>query len=474
MFKLKSFLTFILFNLFIFVLQADEDGLKDGLYAIMDTSKGQIVLQLEFEKTPLTVTNFVGLAEGTLNNKHKKPGEPFYDGLSFHRVIASFMIQGGCPEGSGRGGPGYKFEDEIHPSLKHTGPGILSMANAGPATNGSQFFITHKATPHLDGRHTVFGHVIKGLDTVNAIAKDDLIKSIKIKRVGEKAKAFKATDKEFKELQATLKMQKEADARIATSSMLKKIKEKYPNAIKADMGYYYVKDKSTKGDSPVMGDSVMLHYTGSLLKTGKVFDTSKTKGRSPLKVAVGVGQVFPSWDNAILSMVKNEKRTLILPPELGFGMRGRPPQIPPNSFLVFELELIDFSASKISKMIDKIKDKWPKASKTKSGMYYVVQKKGADSNTPSVGDTVTAHYTGTLLDTGAKFDSSVDRKQPFQFNVGRGQVIQGWDEAFLAMSKGEKRTIILPPQLAYGPDGRPPQIPPNSFLVFDVELLDFK
>jgi len=185
------------------VVQAETKNLPDGLYAQMETSKGTIVLQLEYEKTPLTVANFVGLSEGTKfysknpGESPKDQGKPFYDGLTFHRVIPDFMIQGGDPQGAGTGGPGYRFRNEIDPSLKHDRAGILSMANAGPDTNGSQFFITHKETPWLDGKHTVFGHVVEGQDVVNKIQKGDTIKTIKILRIGEKAKAFKGNEADF-------------------------------------------------------------------------------------------------------------------------------------------------------------------------------------------------------------------------------------------------------------------------------------
>ncbi len=137
--------------------------------ATFETDKGTIRVELFEEQTPKTVANFEKLC-----------GEGFYDGLAFHRVIPDFMIQGGCPKGDGTGGPGYQFEDEFVPELKHDGPGVLSMANAGPNTNCPQFFITHLATPHLDGRHTVFGRVVEGQDVVDAITKGDKIETIKI------------------------------------------------------------------------------------------------------------------------------------------------------------------------------------------------------------------------------------------------------------------------------------------------------
>lgn len=173
----------------------EKDGPNDGVFARITTNKGEILARLEYQRAPLTVTSFVGLAEGTV--KHDRGTGPFYDGLTFHRVVPNFMIQGGCPMATGMGGPGYAFRTEISPALRHDGPGILSMANAGPNTNGSQFFITHVATPHLDGGFNVFGRVVKGQDVVNAIQIGDKIEKITIERIGKRAQAFKATQLEL-------------------------------------------------------------------------------------------------------------------------------------------------------------------------------------------------------------------------------------------------------------------------------------
>lgn len=173
---------------------------EPGVYAQFNTSRGEILLRLEYKKVPMTAANFVGLAEGTIKNDERGEGEPFYDGLVFHRVIDDFMVQGGCPQGTGRGDPGYRFPDEFDADLKHDGAGVLSMANAGPGTNGSQFFITHKATPWLDGRHSVFGAVVSGQDVVDAIRKGDKVESVKILRVGEDAEAFRPDEASFRKM----------------------------------------------------------------------------------------------------------------------------------------------------------------------------------------------------------------------------------------------------------------------------------
>jgi len=318
---------------------ADGQANGNGLFAELETSNGVILLQLEFGKTPLTVANFVGLAEGTI--KHNRgEGVRFYDGLTFHRVEPNFVIQGGDPNANGTGGPGYQFADEIHPDLKHNSEGVLSMANAGPGTNGSQFFITLSATPHLDGRHAVFGKVVKGMDVVKSITRGDAIKKVCIVRSGKAAKEFKSDQQAF-ELYARQLAEKKGKAETEQLETQKKIiAEKYGAAKTTGSGICYIIDKPGNGKKPAPGQTVIVHYTGTLLIDGKKFDSSRDRNE-PLDFHAGVGEVIQGWDETILDMQKGERRTVVLPPELAYGKRGAGGVIPPNAYLVFDIELLD-------------------------------------------------------------------------------------------------------------------------------------
>jgi len=333
-------------------VMAQEDKLKDGLYAEIDTTKGTIVAQLEFEKTPLTVANFVGLAEGTRHYSKTggKPvdqkGEPYYNGILFHRVIKDFMIQTGCPQGTGRGGPGYRFPDEFDKSLRHSGAGILSMANAGPGTNGSQFFITHKATPHLDDRHSVFGKVIKGSEVVDAIVgvqvaaadrpvEDVSIKTVKIKRVGEKAKAFKGDEAHFAKLRASIKTPAEKNKAEGEAFMAKVVKEEGVKTTASGLAYKVLTEGA--GPNPKATDQVTVHYTGKLIN-GEVFDSSVKRGQP---ATFPLNRVIPGWSEGVQLMKKGGKATLYLPSNLAYGTRGAGGVIPPNATLIFEIELLE-------------------------------------------------------------------------------------------------------------------------------------
>ena len=310
--------------------------LDAGLYAELKTTRGTIYLRLEYERAPLTVANFVGLAEGTISFSNRD-AERYYDGLTFHRVIEDFMIQGGDPRGDGSGGPGYSFPDEIDPELTHDGPGVLSMANAGPGTNGSQFFITHLATPWLDGRHTVFGRVVHGQDVVNAVQQGDVIEELNILRIGAAADAYAVDQARFNQLleqvggrsqRATAEERAAAEQIIATT---------WPDAVATESGLRYVITAAGTGTGkPQSGQTITVHYIGKLLD-GTVFDSSRERGSV---AQFRIGQLIAGVDEALLDMVEGEQRTVIIPPELGYGDRGVPGIIPPNSFLVFELELI--------------------------------------------------------------------------------------------------------------------------------------
>lgn len=335
----RVLIMFIFLTLFLLPGLVSAGDLKDGLYARFDTNKGEIIAVLHYKKTPITVINFVGLAQGTIDS-NKGAGNHFYDGLIFHRVIKNFMIQGGDPEGTGRGGPGYKFPDEFDDTLKHDAPGTLSMANSGPGTNGSQFFITHRATSWLDNKHTVFGKVVKGMDVVNKIEKGDMINTLTIIRVGGDAKAFKADKASFDAALNNIQShkgleRKKIEARFETEMYLR-----YPKALKTESGLMYVVLQQGSGSHPEKGDKVQVHYTGKF-KDGKVFDSSIDRG-TPIEFPVGTGRVIKAWDEALLLMKKGEKRTLLIPYRLAYGDRGYPDAIPPKADLIFDVELISF------------------------------------------------------------------------------------------------------------------------------------
>jgi peptidyl-prolyl cis-trans isomerase A (cyclophilin A) len=308
--------------------------MQDGLYAKFNTTKGEILVALEYKKTPGTVGNFVALAEGNLENSVKPQGTPYYDGLKFHRVIPDFMIQGGCPQGSGTGNPGYKFDDEFHPDLKHDCPGVLSMANSGPGTNGSQFFITHIETAWLDNKHTVFGKVKSGQEVVDAIAQGDSIESLEIVRVGIEAEAYNAIEafRTFEGSRETLI----AEAKQAAEAELDKIAAGFS---KTESGLRYQILQKGSGVAAEKGKTVSVHYKGQLTD-GTVFDSSY-KRNEPIDFPLGVGQVIAGWDEGIQLLKVGDKARFVIPSDIAYGSRGAGGVIPPDATLVFDVELMD-------------------------------------------------------------------------------------------------------------------------------------
>jgi peptidyl-prolyl cis-trans isomerase A (cyclophilin A) len=308
--------------------------MQDGLYAKFNTTKGEILVALEFKKTPGTVGNFVALAEGNLENKVKPQGTPYYNGLKFHRVIPDFMIQGGCPQGTGSGDPGYKFDDEFHPDLKHDGPGVLSMANAGPGTNGSQFFITHVETAWLDNKHTVFGKVVEGQSVVDAIAQGDKLETLEIIRVGADAEVYNAVEA-FRTFEGS-RAKRLAEAKKAAEAELDKLATGFS---KTESGLRYQIIQKGSGAKAEKGKNVSVHYKGQL-SDGTVFDSSY-KRNQPIEFPVGVGQVISGWDEGIQLLKVGDKARFVIPSHLGYGSRGAGGVIPPDATLIFDVELMN-------------------------------------------------------------------------------------------------------------------------------------
>jgi len=308
--------------------------MQDGIYAKFNTSKGEILVKLTHDKTPGTVGNFVALAEGNMENSAKPQGKPYYDGLKFHRVIADFMVQGGCPSGTGTGDPGYKFDDEFHPDLVHDGPGVLSMANAGPGTNGSQFFITHVATPWLDNKHTVFGRVEEGQDVVDAISQGDSIETLEIVRVGEEAQKWNAIEA-FRTFEGA-REKRIAEQKAAAEAEMEKLAAGFD---KTDSGLRYKIIQKGSGAKAEKGKTVSVHYEGAL-SNGQVFDSSY-KRKQPIDFSLGIGQVIPGWDEGISLLKVGDKARFVIPSHLAYGSTGAGGVIPPNATLIFDVELMN-------------------------------------------------------------------------------------------------------------------------------------
>lgn len=343
--------------------------LGDGMYAEMQTSEGAIILRLEYEKTPVTVANFVTLAEGTspfVEEQYK--GKPFYDGLTFHRVMKDFMIQGGDPNGTGRGNPGYRFSNEIVDSLVHDRKGILSMANSGGTkTNGSQFFITHAPTPWLDGLHTVFGEVVKGLEVVDSIASvpvneadnkplDSVVmEQVEIVRKGSDARDFDAV-----EVMRNYFAQEEA-AEAARLEKLESVAAEFASQKAAaeglPSGLSYLVLNEGNGPKPTIGDMVMVNYAG-FLEDGTLIDTSvesvaREYGKLEQLMQMHRGALTPvpmpyspdtqliaGFKEALLMMEVGDRWRVFIPSHMGYGEQGNGP-VPPDANLVFDLEILE-------------------------------------------------------------------------------------------------------------------------------------
>jgi peptidyl-prolyl cis-trans isomerase A (cyclophilin A) len=333
---------------------APKSNPDEGIFATISTTKGNIVLSLEYVKAPVTVANFISLAEGKNPNVkvEKLKGKPFYDGLKFHRVINDFMIQGGDPDGNGSGGPGFSFKDEFTEDLKFEKGGVLAMANSGPATNGSQFFITHKETPWLNGKHTIFGHVVSGMDNVNKIVQDDIMTKITITRKGSAAKKFDAV-KVINE-DAKKEVSKKAESQKVITAKAAYFAEAKATATTTESGLKYKITQKGSGVKPAEGTTFYFHYAG-YFEDGTLFDSSiaevakaygkydaardAQKGYQPFPFVAGKKDgMIPGFLEALGMMSDGEKAVFFLPANLAYGEKGAGGVIPPNATLVFEIE----------------------------------------------------------------------------------------------------------------------------------------
>jgi len=342
---------------FVLFAQGKAGRYANGLYAEVLTNKGLIVLQLEFKKTPLTVANFVGLAEGTIKNSALPEGTPFFNGTKFHRVVSGHVIQTGIPANGKTQGPGYQFPNEIRlPELNHNRAGMLNMANGGPHTNGSQWCIMLGDRSYLNGDYTVFGHVIQGLDVVFAIVQDDEVKSVKIVRVGAAANQFHPTTESFQKMVETAKVRVKLAEEKTKAREEKTIHGKWPHAKTLENGVKYAVVREGSGAPAAAGARLKAIYSGRCLD-GLSFVSTADGGKpyfgdkpEAFEMEIGKTSVNRGFDAAVAQMKKGEKRILIVPSNQGYGTAGfydreRPGHkrfhISPNITLVYEVEVLD-------------------------------------------------------------------------------------------------------------------------------------
>jgi len=408
--------------------------LEDGMYAKFNTTKGIILCVLEFEKAPMTVANFVGLAEGNLKVDTNVYDKPFYDGVKFHRVIADFMIQGGDPLGTGSGGPNHRMYDETRKDLSHSSPGILSMANSDPRnskspysnagkTNGSQFFITHKATTHLDGLHTVFGHVIFGQNIVDKITKNDVMTSVTIIRVGKAAEAFDAT------------------------------------AVYKEEAFYKTPEGQlalVKNNEPLISD--LKAKIEVLEKKSEAQNKEKKKAKIDAKMAP-----------LKLEFASLEEETKRITDALAQKEKEK----------VLNAHIAKCSAMSVGDynkvFFAEIQKLHPTAQQTASGLVYVIENVGDTTTRITPGVAVEAHCTGNFRLDGSKFFSTLNGKgEPMKFKYKVNRMVIGWEEGMAMLGAGGKAVFYLPYHLAYGPQGRAPAIPAYADLNFITHILSVK
>lgn len=317
--------------------------LEDGIYAAFETTDGDFVAELNYKEAPMTAANFISLAEGDnpmADDEYKD--KPYFDGIKFHRIVKDFVIQGGDPDGNGQGGPGYEFPNETDTGLDHNEKGVLSMANAGPDTNGSQFFITLAPTPQLNGGYSVFGKVVKGQAVVDSIGqvevaneqpKEDVVmNAVKIIRKGEEAKDFNAPEVFLEKIKEDKAKKEEAQKELEKE--IDGLAEGYKET---DSGLRYKITTPTDGKKVSRGNTIKVFYKG-MLSDGKVFDQKVEEDQDPIEFKVGAGMVIPGWDEGLLLMKEGEEARFIIPPHLGYGPRGIGP-IPPNAILIFDVKL---------------------------------------------------------------------------------------------------------------------------------------